>query len=285
VYLLFLDESGTHEDSPVSIVAGIAVHEQDAWRLQNRLSAVLERGLPKHLDALDFELHAAEIKSPYSRKRKPSPWESIPYPKRMAILDAAYRSLTSYQPADPTLPLVLFGAVVDADYADKVERGYEEVLHKFYEMLTRQAHEQGRQHERGLALHDEAVVEGDLQAWTSKWRHTAGRIGVLTHLADVPVFADSKASRLIQAADLVAWALWRYYGLAQANDYWVRRFWPKFDNDRGVMHGLIRVTREFKAGRCECPPCASRKPAVILEAEQNEAGLLLAPRPVEESEP
>jgi hypothetical protein len=67
MYLLFLDESGTHVDSPVTIVAGIAVHEQDAWYLQRRLAGVLESHLPKGLNPLDFELHASEIKSPYGR--------------------------------------------------------------------------------------------------------------------------------------------------------------------------------------------------------------------------
>jgi hypothetical protein len=185
----------------------------------------------------------------------------------MAILDAAYQSLATYVPQDPVFPPALFGAVIDAAYADKLQRAYEEVLHKFDEMLTRQGHLQGQPHQRGLALHDKAVVEGDLQAWTALWRRTAGRIGVLTHLADVPVFADSTASRLIQAADLVAWALWRYYGLAKSEENWVRRLWPNFDHDSGVIHGLIHVTREFITGRCMCPPCASRRPAVLAEPD------------------
>lgn len=263
MYLLFLDESGTHYDAPVSLIAGIAVHEQDAWYLQQRLAKLLESLLPEDLNPLDFELHAAEIKSPYDKRRKRSPWEAIRYGKRLAILDAAYKAIAEYPPQDPRYPPALFGAVVDAAYADKVERAYEEVLHKFDEMLTRQGHEQGPPHQRGLALHDEAVVEGDLQSWTARWRETAGRIGVLTHLAEIPVFADSRASRLIQAADLVCWALWRYYGLAKSDESWIRRLWPMFDHDSGVMHGLIHVTREFRAGGCGCPPCASRRPAIV----------------------
>ncbi len=265
MYLLFLDESGTHKDSIVSLVAGLAVHEQDAWFLQGRLSQVLERNLPKGLDPLDFELHAGEMKSPqrYARQGKPSPWAGIPYGKRMAILDTVYQAIASYEPRDSNYAPALFGAVIDADYHDQVERAYEEVLHKFDEMLTRRGHLQGQPHQRGLAIHDKAVVEGDLQTWTAVWRRTAGRIGVLTHMADVPVFADSKASRLIQAADFVAWALWRYYGLPARDGYWVQRLWPLFDSDKGVMHGLIHVTREFRAGTCDCPPCVSRRPAGV----------------------
>jgi hypothetical protein len=50
-YLLYLDESGTHGGSPVFILGGIAVHERDAWHLQNRLDGVLTRNLPPGIHA------------------------------------------------------------------------------------------------------------------------------------------------------------------------------------------------------------------------------------------
>jgi len=42
VYLLFLDESGTHTSSPVRILSGLALHEQDAWYMQRALNEVLD---------------------------------------------------------------------------------------------------------------------------------------------------------------------------------------------------------------------------------------------------
>jgi len=41
LYLCFIDESGTHGGSPVLVVGGIAIREEDAWHLQQRL------GLPR----------------------------------------------------------------------------------------------------------------------------------------------------------------------------------------------------------------------------------------------
>ena len=35
--------------------------------------------------------------------------------------------------------------------------------------------------------------------------------GVVTNLSEVPLFLDSKASRLVQLADLVAFSLYRYH--------------------------------------------------------------------------
>jgi len=67
-------------------------------------------------------------------------------------------------------------------------------------------------------------VEKDVQGWAATWRRVAGRIGRLTHVVDVPVFVDSRASRLIQAADFVSWALYRCYGDSN-DDQWIKPLW------------------------------------------------------------
>jgi hypothetical protein len=151
----------------------------------------------------------------------------------------------------------LFGAAIDQSYGDREQRAYEEVLHKFDEMLTRQANASGV-HQRGMVIHDRRVIERDVQAWVNTWRSVAGRIGRLTHIADVPLFADSRASRLIQAADFISWGLYRFYGEAK-DEQWIRPLWPRFDGANGIMHGLIHVSPAFH--RCPCPPCVSRHPA------------------------
>ena len=153
------------------------------------------------------------------------------------------------------------GAVVERTYSDYEERAWEEVLHRFDEMLTRYAHDTG-EHQRGIVIHDRSVTERKVQNWADRWRLLSGRIGVLTHMTDVPFFADSRASRLLQAADFIAWALWRYYGLSNADARWIDPLWDKFDERDGTMHGLVHVTRSFRAGGCICPPCASRGPGV-----------------------
>lgn len=190
MYLLYVDESGTHGDSPAFILAGLAVHEQDAWHLQRRLTNVLARTLPRHLDLLDFELHAAAIKTPIRivRGREVrSEWAGVPIETRFEVLRSIYGAIANYQCQDNQYPCALFGAVVDADYADREQRAYEEVLHKFDEMLTRQAAVSGV-HQRGIVIHDKRIIERDVQSWAQTWRRVAGRIGVLTHLTDVPLF-------------------------------------------------------------------------------------------------
>jgi hypothetical protein len=175
----------------------------------------------------------------------------------MQILGEAYVALRTYAPLDPQFPVVLFGAVAEGPVRSRDARAYEEVLHKFDEMLARRGRELGAR-QTGLVIHDKRAIERDVQRTAQNWREIAGRMGQLTHLADVPLFADSKASRLIQAADLVSWALWRYYGLPTSDESWARDLWAFFDGELGgVMHGLIHASPKFQAG-CDCPPCKSR---------------------------
>ncbi len=260
MYLLYLDESGVHHGSDALILAGMAVHEQDVWHLQQRLDRLLRSKLPQGLDPADFELHATEIKSPVRwvrGKKVVSNWAQVPIAVRFNVLRATYGALRDYTCQAPQYPCALFGAAVDRTYGDQEPRAYEEVLHKFDEMLTRQAHVLGT-HQPGMVIHDRRIVERDVQGWVNTWRRAAGRIGKLTHIADVPLFADSRASRLIQAADFVSWGLYRFYGESR-DERWIRTLWPRFDNANGVMHGLIHVSPRFHS--CPCPPCASRRPA------------------------
>ncbi len=259
MYSLYLDASGTHGASPVYILAGIAVHEQDAYYLQQRFATPLNR-LPGGPDPRDYELHATEIVSP---RKETSVWKGVPASARFSILRASYRALESYKCVDEAHPCICFGVIVERTYRDYEERAWHEVLHRFDEMLTRQAHDAGSDEprQRGIVIHDRSSTERRVQDWADRWRLIESRIGVLTHMADVPFFADSRASRLLQAADFVSWALWRYYGLPSPDDRWIKPLWSHFDQADGKMHGLVHVSRSFQAGKCACPPCTSRAAA------------------------
>jgi Protein of unknown function (DUF3800) len=269
VYLLYLDESGTHAGAPVFVLAGLAIHENDVWYLQRALHRQVAAVLRPHsLDPTSFEVHANELRARDAdlqarpthgkRKAKPaSPWLVIPEADRRSLLTNALRAVTAYRPQNARLPFRAFGAVVQATYANKEERAYELVLNKFDEMLGRLYHENGGERQRGLVLHDvRQKEEKGIQAWTSLWRERAGNVGKINNIVDVPVFLDSRASRVIQAADLVAYALWRYY--SKSEERFIKPMWHLFDNDRGQMHGLIHVTPQFARAECNCTPCLNR---------------------------
>ena len=70
-------------------------------------------------------------------------------------------------------------------------------------MLTRQGHESD-EHQRGIVIHDRSATERRVQNWADRWRLIESRIGVSGFIfVDVPFFADSQASRLLQAANFV----------------------------------------------------------------------------------
>src|SRR5579884_3947849 len=57
------------------------------------------------------------------------------------------------------------------------------------------------------------------------------------NISEVPLFVNSKATRMIQFADLVAFAIRNYYerGIARYMDLIKHRF----DSEGGVVHGLV----------------------------------------------
>jgi hypothetical protein len=68
-----------------------------------------------------------------------------------------------------------------------------------------------RDPQRGLVVCDKASYEQKLQALSSLFKHQGHALGRLRNFAEVPLFLDSKASRLIQMADLIAYWIFRYY--------------------------------------------------------------------------
>lgn len=58
-------------------------------------------------------------------------------------------------------------------------------------------------------------------------------------MAEVPAFIDSEAARLIQLADLIAYALFRHY--EKEDSQFFDLIERKFDYFGGVQHGLHTV--------------------------------------------
>lgn len=60
-------------------------------------------------------------------------------------------------------------------------------------------------------MFDKATYETEVQSLATDFRTFGHRFGVIRNLSEVPLFLDSKASRLVQLADLIAFACYRYY--------------------------------------------------------------------------
>ena len=90
--------------------------------------------------------------------------------------------------------------------------------------------------QRGLILFDKSATEKRIQTLARDFKYTGHTYGKHKNYATLPVFLDSQASRLIQLADLVAYAIFRHYEHGDSTYFATIR--NCFDSEGGVVHGL-----------------------------------------------
>ena len=244
MYLLYLDESGSAGASAEAhfILGGAALFERQTHWLDVRLDELARELRPEAPEKLEF--HG----SPMLAGR--DWWRGVPRPtRRQAIKDAlgAAHQLRG--------PWTLFGAVVEkaaVQNENLVEYAFEQVCSRFDQFLGRQFAR--GQAQRGLILLDRQSGERRLQTLAHDFKTAGHRWGTTRNFADVPYFADSRASRLIQYADLVSFALWRRF--EREDNEFFDVIAHCFDTNAGIVHGL----HHFKSGGriCGCPACVSR---------------------------
>lgn len=131
----------------------------------------------------------------------------------------------------------LFASVVKkakVSPVDPVEFAFEQLASRFDQYLTR-LHKSGDT-QRGVILFDESTYETTLQSLATDFRTIGHKWGVLRNLSEVPLFLDSRASRLIQLADIIAYAIFRYFESGDNRFYSIIEH--RFDSEGGVTHGL-----------------------------------------------
>lgn len=86
-------------------------------------------------------------------------------------------------------------------------------------------------------LFDKSNMEGWAQNKARQFKYEGHSWGKLNNFAEVPVFLDSKASRLIQLADLVAFAIFRKY--EYGDDLYFDVIKDCFYSEGAVTHGFV----------------------------------------------
>ena len=190
----------------------------------------------------NVEFHAQAIHS-----HRSDPWKSLPSAKRIEVFQRLFGIIDD---ADITL----FGIAVErATTEQPVARAFEELCNRF-DLFLKRLHAQGNT-QRGLLICDESRYEARLQTLLSEYRSQGTRFGQVKNFADVPFFADSKSTRLLQVADLVAYSIFRRY--EQRDTRFLDRLIHKFDAENEVLHGLLHLTTNYEA--CTCPACLTRR--------------------------
>ncbi|NMM44557.1 DUF3800 domain-containing protein [Rhodospirillaceae bacterium KN72] len=243
MYVLYLDDAGSVKNSSDKyfVLGGIAIFERQIHYLSEEMEKVAVR--TGHPNPQNIELHGNEIFSGRGW------WRSIANKKRRRqfIHDALYS--VNLLRGD----WALFGVAVnkqDVSPKDPIEVAFEQICSRFDLYLGRM-YKNYNNPQRGMIVFDKSTRETRLQTLATEFRRSGHSWGKLHNLADVPLFVDSRATRSVQYADLVAYSIRRYF---EAHDTsFLDPIKRHFDNEGGTLHGLVHVRKN--EGVCPCLAC------------------------------
>lgn len=242
MYLLYADESGNPDstDDQYFVLGGIAMYETRVYWLNEAVDKLEAQFFPP---TIHVEFHAQPILS-----HKEEPWHSMPSKIRAQIFDGLCSTIAGND-------VVLFGVALErATTKEPVARAFEELCNRF-DLFLKRLHARGNT-QRGLVIFDESRYESRLQTLLGEFRSTGTRFGKkLANFADIPLFADSKSTRLLQLADVVAYSIFRRY--ERSDTRLMDRIISKFDSEDNIMHGLVHLTANRAV--CTCPACLTRR--------------------------
>ena len=178
-------------------------------------------------------------------------WRGIPRRDRRSVIVRGLNSVEAFTSGHWRL----FGVVVEKTEVfprDPVEYAFAQISEQFNQYLQRLP---GNAPHMGLIVMDDTAYETRLQLMSNERRSVMRQSELINNVVDVPLFVDSKATRCIQYADLVAYAMWRKYERGDSEFFDIIRDW--FDSEGGIVHGLhhYRNRDDF----CDCPSCVSRQ--------------------------
>jgi hypothetical protein len=251
MHILYVDDSGTVDDpnEKYFVLGAVSVFERGLFhqiKAADDCVAAFNLGDPH-----DIELHASAMYN-----GRDGIWRSV---RRRVQREICIQQALATLPNHPSVRL--FAMVADKaalSPRDPVEWAFEELCNRFNLFLARNNDRtDGRRdnNQRGLIVMDESKHEKPLQMLARKFRVDGARWGHFRNLAEVPLFVDSRSSRMIQMADLVAWSTFRKFEFKDG-----RFFDPiirSFDASGGVIHGLVHY--HHRAEECYCPACTSRE--------------------------
>lgn len=249
MYLLYVDESG-EPSNPLEnyfVLAGIAVYEKNAYFLSEAFDRVQEKWFPQATSAIEF--HASKI---YNRNEEP--WRSMQFAQCRSVLEDLCDALVSLN----FRALSLFGVAVHKQSfpsESPIEKAFHELCGHFDEFIT-QSNYSAKEQNRGLMILDSNKYAGHLDTLLLEYRKFGKtKYGRVKNFADAPAFANSCTTRLIQAADLVAYSIYRRY--ERSDTFLLDKIVGRFQREDKKIHGLMHLIAGYR--NCTCPACLSRQ--------------------------
>ena len=247
MYFLYLDESGDcHSWSQNNnfVIGGLAIHEGQVQSLTNQMNTIQLRYFPGIQVQIPF--HANEIRAGRGR------FGSLDKDARKSLFEDLFNMIR-----DTVFPkTIAFSTVLDITKASRkptedLSMVFSDVASRFNLFLTR-GYRRGPKN-KGMIIIDHSNEDKYMEFFQS-YRDNGTPYGSIYNIVDIPYFANGKDTRMIQLADLCAYAVYRRY---EHNDLtYFNYIRTKFDRRSrvGPIDGLKHMTNN----ECNCIACTSR---------------------------
>jgi hypothetical protein len=247
VYLLYLDESGTHAEASHFVLAGLAVFERETYWYAQDLDALQRRYLPDISDPVEF--HVSPMRGGKGAV-VPEPWDRLTFEQRRELVTNIYQIIRDRRG-------VLFGVAIEKAWLkgeDPYARGFEDLISRFDLYVRRiNAQSPSEPEQRGVVVVAESTYRDNLEVLGQRFRGGGTRWGQVRTMAEVPFFLPARNTRLLQLADFCANALHGRYSSGLTRDFDVIA--PRFDREGDRIHGLSHLTRDYQ---CQCLGCINK---------------------------
>jgi hypothetical protein len=246
VYLLYADDSGDLNNPGIThfVVAGVAVHEDAIRPFAGQVNTTINRYIGRDR-GMAAELHGNPMRFGAGE------WKEVPAGKRHGLVTALLTRICEWEHGGSKSRPHAFVVVIDRDFSlSPTETAYGELLQLFDQFLRR-GRRSGNPH-NGVMVADRGRYQRALEAWVQIARARRPRPQQTTQrlyaLAETPFFVDSRSTRLVQLADLVAYSFYRGYA---ASDWsWAEPVVPTL-----VAANPCRLVHFTADQSCSCPAC------------------------------
>ena len=243
MYILYLDESGD-DTHAYRVMGGVAVYEQSEYHLASNIERVQSDFLPAGSPG-GVWFHATDINA-----HKEEPWKSMRSTERGEVMTGIFDAIaSSYTPQVTCFGVALHKPTFPTPDPDT--RIFEEICNRF-DLFLRHRYSQGDK-QKGLVVLSQPRFEEKFPKLLEQYRNIGTRFGRVVNLTAVPLFTSSKASRMLQVADFITWAVFRRY--ERGDTLSLDRILSKFHREGETLHGLVHFTGDKN---CMCPYCMTR---------------------------
>jgi len=244
LYLLYLDEAGDFngwQKQNCAVLGGVAIHEGQLTRISSLVDQLQAKWFPGI--TLPLEFHASAIRAGRDRFREFSPAD------RAKMLADLYDILAN----EHSPGLIAFATSTDVSSVQTpiqaLGDAFEDVCQRFNTFLVR-GFGKGVKNKGLLIIDRSSYSEPLYRDLVSRLRSAGTRYGYLGNIVDIPLFTESHYTRLMQLADWVVWAVFRYH---ESNDpTYLNRILPCFDrrSDTPPPDGFKHICKKTPA--CQC---------------------------------